>query len=57
MGDAIPSRMGTVALRRHSQAAWNHESGLTIMDFLLVALLAAALAFMAAGDMRPMFSN
>ena len=34
-----------------------HGSGLRVMDFILLALLALALAFLAQSDVRPMLTN
>jgi len=60
MGDAIPSGMATLSHLR--PAFWHHSTaeqspGLRTMDFVLLALLAIVLAFMAQGDMRPMMSQ
>jgi hypothetical protein len=55
MGDATPSDMATHAIHwishhRYTTHASTHDSSLRVMDFLLLALLALALAFMAQGD-------
>jgi hypothetical protein len=46
--------MATHAIRHHHHS---HESGVRIMDFILLALLALALAFLAQSDVRPMLTN
>jgi hypothetical protein len=46
--------MATHAIRHHHHS---HESGVRIMDFILLALLALALAFLAQSDVRPLLTN
>ena len=54
MPDAAPSDMATHAIHgRHGM----YGSGLRVMDFVLLALLALALAFLAQSDVRPMLTN
>lgn len=62
MPDAAPSDMATHVIhwggrRRHSAHEYTHDSGLRIMDFILLALLALALAFLAQSDVRPMLTS
>ena len=46
--------MATHAIRHLHHS---HDSGVRIMDFILLALLALALAFLAQSDVRPMLTN